>query len=136
MAARTMNSFSQPADALKSLPGLPALQLPKSVRSGTAEITRQQYRFWVTMAKSARYHSADGSISRSNADCADAGTKDPVTFDKLKRRMVYDLSNWSNSSTAADACRPCATNRSGTGRSRPFPIAAADQYFYCTHENV
>ncbi len=54
------------------------------------------------MAKSARYHSADGSISRSNADRADAGTKDPVTFDKLKRRMVYELTNWSNSATAAD----------------------------------
>src|SRR5712671_8240158 len=97
-----MNSFSQPADVLKSLPELPGLRLPKSVGSGTAEITRQQYRFWATMAKSARYHSADGSISKSNADCAEAGTKDPVTFDKLKRRMVYELSHWSNTATAAD----------------------------------
>jgi hypothetical protein len=34
-----------------------------------------------------------------------------VTFDKLKRRKVYELSNWSNS-TATDVCSPSPANRS------------------------
>ena len=37
---------------------------------------------------------------------------DAVTFHKLKRRMVYELTNWSNSATAAHVRRPSASNRS------------------------
>jgi hypothetical protein len=52
------------------------------------------------MAKSGRCLSVDGNISRGNAkNISDANR---VTFYKLKRRMVYELSNWSNSATAAN----------------------------------
>jgi hypothetical protein len=51
------------------------------------------------MAKSARCHNADGNISRDNAKHLSATGQ--VTFYKLKRRMVYELTNRSDSATAA-----------------------------------
>jgi hypothetical protein len=42
-----------------------------------------------------------------------------VTFDKLKRRMVYELTNWSNSS-AADVSSRIFTCLSRTYWSRPI----------------
>ena len=38
--------------------------------------------------------------------------KDAVTFNNFTRRMVYELSNWSNSTTATDVCSPSPANRS------------------------
>src|SRR4030081_824341 len=98
-----MNSFLLPPAAPRFLPKLLALRLPRSGRSGTAEITPQQYKFWATMAKQGGCLSADGSISQSHADgCLNKDVKKyPVPFHKLKRRMVYELTHRSHS-TAAD----------------------------------
>jgi len=49
-----------------------------------------------------------------------ASAKDAVTFDKLKRRMVYELSNWSNSATAAHVSSRLFARRSRTGRLGHF----------------
>src|SRR5437868_14939681 len=120
MAVRTTNCSSPCPGAQRSQPGLQVSRSPKSVRSGTAEITRQQYRFWGTMAESGHCLSADGNISQSGPDFVPGqgstpGTEDQklrVTFHKLQRRMVYELTNWSNSATAAHVFSSCAANRS------------------------
>jgi hypothetical protein len=70
------------------------------------------------MAESGRCLNVDGNISRDNAKRLSATGQ--VTFYKLKRRMVYELTNRSNSTTAADVYRPCAANRSRPDRSGPF----------------
>jgi hypothetical protein len=62
--------------------------------------------------------------------------KDVVTFDKLKRRMVYELTNWSNSATAADVSSGIFTRFSRTDWSRPFTGAAAHQHVFRAQENV
>src|SRR6185312_4622444 len=123
MAAKTMNFYSLRRNMSKYLPELPESPLLKSVRSGTAEITPQQYIFWATMAKSVRCLGADGSISQGAADCLPAhypGIEDAVTFNNIARRMVYELSNRSNSSPAAHVSSRIFIRRSRTVWLRPF----------------
>jgi len=53
-----------------------------------------------------------GTFRKAVLTCARAKVR--VTFHQLKRRMVYELTNWfnSNSATAADVCSTSSANRS------------------------
>ena len=50
--------------------------------------------------------------------------------------MIYELSNWSNSATAADVSSRILTGFSRTGWPRPFRAAAFDEYLFRARQDV